>query len=474
MHCNTKQIDPSDSRLAQTRWLLVLFISVWVSSGVAMASLRWDWSVEALLQQFDYDFKENRLEEQREGLNKWLIIGYSTLALLGLCGVVRDRGRTITKLDITLLVPLALWGWCCLSIFWSVDPSLSVRRIAHLVMAVMGGLGISLFLRQREIAWCILLAMSYLVLAGLCAEFYYGTFVPWRSYYRFSGVGHSNETALFCAVVILAGRMLLLLDPKQETRGVISHRYVIVAIIIVALFFMLLTKSRTTLLSLMAALLFTQIAVSRSVGAWILLTGLVSFGSFMGLLIASLPSSVASTFFGVATVGRSDHVASLTGRLPLWGEILKHMEQHPLTGFGYGAYWTTKRVEDFAQMFHWEPPNGHSIYIDALVETGPVGCGLMILALAATFLIGLNYYRRSGNVAALFSVALVCLATVHGVAESTFFKGCVGPLLLSTSVFFLWQNRVKDGLGQVSPLQTRDKPISRPRFRSPRGQQQTF
>ncbi|MFN7292493.1 MAG: hypothetical protein ACK5YR_22300 [Pirellula sp.] len=40
-----------------TRWLLVFFISVWVGSGIAMASLRWDWSVEAMLQQFDYDFK---------------------------------------------------------------------------------------------------------------------------------------------------------------------------------------------------------------------------------------------------------------------------------------------------------------------------------------------------------------------------------------------------------------------------------
>ena len=210
----------------------------------------------------------------------------------------------------------------------------------------------------------------------------------------------------------------------------------------IAFAFLVLTKSRTTLLSLIAALLFTQIAVSRSFGAWMILTGLVSFGSFIGLLIASLPTTVANTFFGVATVGRSDHIASLTGRLPLWGEMIKDMELYPVTGYGYGAYWTTKRVEDFAQLFHWEPPNGHSIYIDALVETGPLGASLMLLALAATFVIGLNYYRRSQDVAALFTVALICLATIHGVAESSFFKGCVGPLLFSTSVFFLWQNRV--------------------------------
>lgn len=440
-------IDPTNtlkSKPMPTRWLLVFFISVWVASGIAMASLRWDWSVEALLQQFDYDFKENKLEEQREGLNKWLILGYSSLALLGMCGVVWNRGKTLFKPDIALLVPFGLWGWCCVSLFWSVDPSLSVRRVAHLVMAVMGGLGVSLFLRRREVPWTILLALSYLVLIGVIAEFYHGTFVPWRGYYRFSGVGHSNETALFCAVVILASRMLLLLDKGSVTETIFSQRNVAIAIIVVAFGFLVLTKSRTTLLSLIAALLFTQIAVSRSVGAWMILTGLVSFGSFVGLLIASLPTTVANTFFGVATVGRSDHVASLTGRLPLWGEILKDLEQYPLTGYGYGAYWTTKRVEDFAQLFHWEPPNGHSIYIDALVETGPLGASLMLLALSATFVIGLNYYRRSQDVAALFTVALICLATIHGVAESSFFKGCVGPLLLSASVFFLWQNRVAE------------------------------
>ncbi len=416
-----------------------------------MASLRWDWSVEALLQQFDYDFKENKLEEQREGLNKWLILGYSSLALLGICGVAWNRGKTLFKPDIALLAPFALWGWCSVSLFWSVDPSLSVRRIAHLIMAVMGGLGVSLFLRRREVPWAILLSLSYLVLIGVIAELYHGTFTPWRGYYRFSGVGHSNETALFCAVVIIASRMLLLLDQDAVSKSIFSQRNITIMIIVVAFVLLLLTKSRTTLLSLIAALLFTQIAVSRSVGAWMILTGLVSFGSFVGLMIASLPTSVANTFFGVATVGRSDHVASLTGRLPLWGEILKDMEQYPITGYGYGAYWTTKRVEDFAQLFHWEPPNGHSIYIDALVETGPLGASFVLLALGATFLIGLNYYRQSQDVAALFTVAIVCLATIHGVAESSFFKGCVGPLLLSTSVFFLWQNRVSEPI--TKPLE---------------------
>jgi hypothetical protein len=53
-------------------------------------------------------------------------------------------------------------------------------------------------------------------------------------------------------------------DPALSVRR-IAH--LVMAIIVIAFAFLILTKSRTTLLSLIAALLFTQIAVSRSVGA---------------------------------------------------------------------------------------------------------------------------------------------------------------------------------------------------------------
>jgi O-antigen ligase len=430
----------SDSSLP-VRWFLVFLISVWVAAGIGMSTLRWDTSVEALLQQFDYEYKDNKLEEQRAGLNKWLILGYCSLALLGVAGILKTGGKTLSKIDISLLFPLLLWGWCAVTLLWSVEPSLTIRRIAHLYMAIMGGLGITLFLRRREVAWSVLFTMTYLVLVGLLAEVMQGTFTPWRSYYRFSGVGHSNETGMFCAVAILSARMLLLFH-KDSKQPFFSERNIAIAFMVLAFGFLILTKSRTTLLSLIIALLLLQVAIARSAGAWVTLTGLVASASFFGLLLASAPTSIVQKFVGVATVGRSAHVSSLTGRLPLWEEIIRDWELKPMGGYGYGAYWTTKRVEDFAQMFHWEPPNGHSIYIDALVETGPVGLGLLIMTLGVTFVIGLQYYRRSHDVAALFTVAIACLAIIHGLAESSFFKGCVGPLLLSTAVFFVWQNRI--------------------------------
>jgi exopolysaccharide production protein ExoQ len=432
----------SDS-VFKIRWFLVIVLSIWLSSGIAMASLRWDTSLDALMQQFDYDYKDNKLEEQRAALNKWLIIGYLSLAMLGVAGVVRDGGKSITRLDVSLVLPLLFWGWCCTSVVWSLEPSLSIRRVGHLIMSAMGGLGITLFLKRQEMAWSICLTMFYLVVAGYVAELWHKTFFPWASSYRFSGIGHPNETSLQCSVAILSGRLLLQFYKESKVESLWSERGMVILLITFFLISMIMTKSRTTLASTIVALLLLQVAVSQSAGAWMLTSGLAAGASIVGLMAFSSPMIIKSVV-GVATVGRTAEVGSLTGRLPLWQEIIKDWEQQPTLGFGYGAYWTTKRVETFAQMFHWEPPNGHSIYVDSLVELGPVGTTLLLLALLSTFLIGLRFYRESRDTAALYSVSIACFAMIHGLAESSFFKGCVGPLLLATSLFFLWQNRLND------------------------------
>ncbi|MFO0941378.1 MAG: O-antigen ligase family protein [Pirellulales bacterium] len=136
-------------------------------------------------------------------------------------------------------------------------------------------------------------------------------------------------------------------------------------------------------------------------------------------------------------MGRSTHIGSLTGRIPLWEEILKHWQREPMLGYGYGGYWTTKRVEDFAQMFYWEPPNGHSIYVDSLVETGPIGLLLLITTLVAIMIFSFMEYSKAKHFSHLFVIGITSLMVIHGLAESSFFKGCYGPLVFSIAACML-------------------------------------
>ncbi len=75
--------------------------------------------------------------------------------------------------------------------------------------------------------------------------------------------------------------MLLLLDKDTISRSIFSQRNISILIILIAFGLLLLTKSRTTLLSLIAALLFHADRGLSIRGAWMILTGLVSCGSFL-------------------------------------------------------------------------------------------------------------------------------------------------------------------------------------------------
>ncbi len=364
------------------RWFPTILLAIVIASAISMAGLSWTAAISNAELSFDYEFKDNQLAEKREGLNKWLIIGYTTLAGIGGLGFVLGQATKLSLNRLWVYLPVLFWVWCGLSFFWSADPSLSLRRIGHLYMAIGGAFGVACLLNRKEMIWMAIFSMFLLTSFGILAEVSLGLFRPWRSGYRFCGLGHPNETALFAAVLAIAARVASIMSyPNSKLKGVFTLQNLAIGFLIFALGIVLITKSRTTAGSLLVGLLVMQLAMSSVQRGVFLLTSLGICASIVGLFVAIVTTSTSNAIFGVASIGRSSHVATLTGRLPLWEEIFKSIEDRPIFGFGYGAYWTTKRVEDFAQMFFWEPPNGHSIYVDCLVETGTIGFLIFVPAL---------------------------------------------------------------------------------------------
>jgi exopolysaccharide production protein ExoQ len=453
--------DPESSPPLPIRWLRVLLLALWLAGGIGMTSLKWDWSVDFMEQaDRDYQFKENTLEKQRAGLNSWLIIGYSSLAFLGIASVAIRGSVALPRFSMWHIVPLGLLLWCGSSFLWSVEPALTVRRIGHLYMAVLGGLGLVALLNRREILWAVTISLSSLCFIGVVAELSLGMFQPWRSGYRFCGIGHPNETGLFAICAILGGRLLWLLESQIKPKAVFNLRNLAILLVMLDFAIIILTRSRTTLFSGIIALLVIQYLYAQSVNAWLFFFGSSTIAVSVGLFLAIVPTSIYNLFFGVATVGRTTHLASLTGRIPLWEEIIRHWQREPMLGYGYGGYWTTKRVEDFAQMFYWEPPNGHSIYIDALVETGPVGLLLLIASLIALWLASVVEFAKSKQLSLLFVIGITTMMAIHGVAESTFFKGCFGPLMFALSICLLTAKPYRVPLAASQKSRAQSSPVA--------------
>lgn len=434
------------------RWLRVFLLSAWVAAGIAMASLSWDASVTALATENEYEFKDNTLVEQRVGLNKWLIIGYSSLALLGAVGYCYGNPDKLSLTKFWVLFPIVFWLWCGMSMMWSVEPGLSIRRIGHLYLAIAGAFGVATLLTRQETIWTIVFSMTILALLGIVAELSHGVFNPLRSNYRFCGIGHPNETALFAAVSVLAARVAMMILPtRDQAKWIVSPQWIALGFMLFGIFIVLITKSRTTAASLILAAFLVQLVLSKSTSALMLFSTSMSACAFVGLMLSMASTSTVNTVFGIAAIGRSSHIGTLTGRLPLWEEILKGYSREPVFGFGYGAYWTTKRVEDFAQMFYWEPPNGHSIYIDSLVETGTIGFLLLTAALLVCSRASIITYKKNLDASQLFAVGIIHLAIIHGLTESSFFKGCFGPLMFAVAVFTLLRARDEQRAASISP-----------------------
>jgi len=423
------------SKSQPVRILRIIFVAMMVASAIGLGSLSWKTSLDAASFETEYNIKDNNLAERRVGLNSYLIIGYGLYAILGAIAVTQWKSSEVSIVRWWMLFPALFWLWCGLSFLWSVDPSLSMRRIGHFYMALAGGIGLAVLLRSEESIWAIIVAITTLIILGFVAELSLGTFRPWRSNYRHCGLGHPNETGLFASIMVLASRVGMFSASGRIGPGKNALWRLCFGLFLFGVYVILIAKSRTTLASMIVALVFFELFVSKPTRALVIM-GLGAIGvAAIGLFLGVVRSSMVSTIFGIATIGRSSHAGTLTGRVPLWTEILKDVDREPMLGHGYGAYWTTKRVENFARILYWEPPNGHSIYIDCLVELGWIGLILMLLFLVVVLISSLASYFKRGNRIVLFCVSVVLMAMIHGLTEASFFKGTFGPMILAFAVF---------------------------------------
>ncbi len=134
-------------------------------------------------------------------------------------------------------------------------------------------------------------------------------------------------------------------------------------------------------------------------------------------VVAVLVTSTATiAFASIETEGRERLLdPNLGSREGVWGLALDDFRDAPI--FGQGWVYTTRLRGGGSTA------NRHSIYLQALAETGAVGAFLMALALAYAGLRGMRMYRvvRATGLekqTGFFAFAIVGAVLAHGVIES--------------------------------------------------------
>jgi O-antigen ligase len=110
-----------------------------------------------------------------------------------------------------------------------------------------------------------------------------------------------------------------------------------------------------------------------------------------------------------STLGRDD---TLTGRTDVWDSLIPTVSNQPILGAGFGGFWTPRTRAKY------EISEGHSGYLDVILDIGFVGLFLVSIFLLSSCLRAYRELDRDFDWAALWLCYLFMVA-IHNITESS-------------------------------------------------------
>jgi exopolysaccharide production protein ExoQ len=256
------------------------------------------------------------------------------------------------------------------------------------------------------------------LVTGIGAELWLGTFDPLTPGYRFAGTLHPNQQGINCGILAISAAFLS--RAARSPRG----RALATLLLCAAVSAIVLTRSRTALAAVILALLFF-FALDASPMRRISLATISTAGfSLLALLAANgiLPASPRALL-----LGRNSSLTTLTGRTDIWSYALQRVVDRPIAGYGYNSFWSARHTAEVSQAVDWKISEGHSAYLDTLLNLGAVGLMLFVALLVLMVVVAIARFVTRRERAYAAAAALVGFGTLDGLLESAL----VIPNLLS-------------------------------------------
>ena len=396
-----------------------------LSMGFWIIDHRWDQSVYAAgMDELAYTGAENatadRLTEVNAGstVSRLVIVGWAFLCFL-------TGKQKVTWNSTFLWISVIFAVFLASSVLWSIHPKHTVFKLGVLLVLTLSAYGLASRFTLRQMLNIICCTCLAFVVIGVVAEIAHGTFRPWGNY-RFIGTCHPNTLAVYAAVMCMSARMYLVKD--QST--LVAMTMLAIGVVVI-----LMTKSRTTFGAVVISMLATQVVSVRGNNRILLIAvgffamGLVAIGTLF------LSQQATVQLGNIVAMGRGDDVSSLTGRLPLWEELLSWINKRPFLGYGYMAFWDADRVEKLSEMFKWEIPHGHNMYLDITLDIGIIGLIAYSIWFFSALQRAVKLFIKTNAIEFAIGFGIGVFALINGCAES-FFKIPTFHLFILMSCFF--------------------------------------
>ncbi|MBV8826137.1 MAG: O-antigen ligase family protein [Bradyrhizobiaceae bacterium] len=284
------------------------------------------------------------------------------------------RLRLVLKAITPILVLTFVWFAC--SAILSAHPGLAARRVV-LASFVIFQAAMFLLLPQDRTHFVRMLTFGSLVVLILC---YAGViFAPGLSIHQATDIAepqlagnwrgffaHKNGAGAGMSIFVISGIYIF----RTFSRVLGS---LIVALAAVFLFF---TESKSPIMLLPLALLFSVIMVKLRSPT---LKFIIAISVPVMICLLTIGSVASDAIYAVVEKLISD--PTFTGRNDIWEFALDHIAQRPLVGFGYQAFWGTSELVNswtWTESWGYRASDAHNGYVNIAVMTGLVGLALAL------------------------------------------------------------------------------------------------
>ncbi len=224
-------------------------------------------------------------------------------------------------------------------------------------------------------------------------------------------------------------------------RGIYNHKNTLGKVIVpgIAVFLLLAFNSKKYSWLFWMAFSLAFILLLRSSSTSSLLNGIcviaasISFRVFRWRDNFMVPSTIALASFGTifyvvvsvtteAILTALGKDTTLTGRGDMWPYIFEMIGQHPILGYGYGAFWYGPDTPSFYiwQATGWTPPNSHNGFLDVWLQIGLVGLLIYIFGfLAVTLPKALYWLRATKTSEGFWPLTYMTYMLLANIGEST-------------------------------------------------------
>ena len=346
--------------------------------------------------------QEELLERVAEG-NALRRVGFLLLAAFGLFSWLRGGGFELGINGPLGYLVVFLAAWTLASVMWTETVWLTAKRLVVFGAMCLGAAAVSKRFSLHHLRlWIFLTCLIYLLL-GIVSEVSLGVFQPLASDQRFAGTLHPNHQGVNCGLLAISG--------VAGAAAVRRHRALLWAGAALGFLFLTLTQSRTSFVSTNLALFVFWMLYLKPGRRLVLLGGVL----VIGCLILLFGDVAEPALQKVANLNRQD---ADTSRLPIWQESLSYLSDRSLTGYGYRAFWSEKRIDEISHSQNWGVGEAHSSYVTMLLELGLVGVTLYVLVLLGSLVGTIARYQATHDLGYALLAALLVFSTLHGILES--------------------------------------------------------